>query len=721
MSVPDSFFRKIIIILFHLLVITVPFFFTWVNEELFEFPKMLLTYSFTIFIVGFWVMRMIREKRWIIYRSVFTWPILAFLLSQVMATIFSIHFHTSIFGYYTRWHGSLLSTFAYILLFYAFISNINRRDLPKLMLSLLLAALGVSLYAIPEHFGVSPSCLLISRQFSVQCWVQDVQTRVFATFGQPNWLAAYVVTLLPLSLIATVKASFSSKKIWQSKKSWLYGITSVALLMTLIFTKSRSGMLGFGISIIVLVLGLIWLLYQKQLLRSQLTTRLGGLSAVLLVVIALFGTPFTPSLPELLTAATPTNEAPAADADLQPTSAPVNRLEAGGTDSGEIRKIVWQGALDVWKRYPLFGSGVETFAYSYYQDRPLAHNDVSEWDFLYNKAHNELLNFLATTGIFGLGTYLVMLGWFGIICLKIITQPEPKKTETSSYDLQQQLVALSLLAGVVALSISNFFGFSTVMVSVLMFLFFGWVELIYRQQQPSLIDPKFLPKATAGQQFGMIITALIMFILLTRIIVTWRADYAFATGKSYFKAQYILPGMQQLQQAAALQPQQALFHDELAETYSQLAVALDEQGESTQAAQLAAAAVQEVTLTRRLNPRHLNFYKTQARVFINLSQIDESLLDYALETLYTAIELAPTDPKLRYNLGVILIDQGETEAGQAALIEAVKMKPNYEAARLELGKLYESQGEIDQAVVQYQYIYDHITTNNQFVNEKLAK
>jgi O-antigen ligase len=65
----------------------------------------------------------------------------------------------------------------------------------------------------------------------------------------------------------------------------------------------------------------------------------------------------------------------------------------------------------------LFGTGVETFAYAYYFVRPQAHNLTSEWDYLYNKAHNEYLNYFATTGFIGLGTYLLVISTVIIVFL----------------------------------------------------------------------------------------------------------------------------------------------------------------------------------------------------------------------------------------------------------------------------------------------------------------
>ncbi len=679
---------------------TVPFFFTWVNEELFEFPKMLLTYGFTTLIVGLWASRMVLEKKIIIHQTVFDWPILFFVVSQTLSTIFSIHPPTSIMGYYTRFHGGLLSTLTYVLLFYALVSNFSKKELQKLWLTIFIAALGVTLYAIPEHFGHSPSCLLITKNFDVACWVQDVKTRVFATFGQPNWLAAYAITLIPLGI------SFFA----QNQKKWqqiLFGLTTLTLFLTLLFTQSRSGLMGFGASMIVLGLGLIWLKYKNKKNKTLLIKSLGLISA-LAVTLALIGSSFTPSILKIFhpnkSSAIPTPT----------TTQPVNRLEIGGTDSGEIRKIVWQGAINVWKRYPLLGSGVETFAYSYYQDRPMAHNLVSEWDFLYNKAHNELLNFLATTGIVGLLSYLLLLACFGIISLQAIFHPQKKM------DLDDQTMLLALLSGVIALSISNFFGFSTVVVSILLFTSLGSTAIIV---SPKKIEPATTKQAVLSiiQLIQLVVLSIVTIVLISKIVKIWRADKIYATGKSYIEANYAAQGLEQLQTAVELRPKEALYHNQLADAYSKVTVALDQQSQSTASAQFKQAALNESSLALKLNPRHLNFHKSRTRILITLSAIDSTLVTSAKEALLIAIKLAPTDAKLMYNLGLIEIGLNQTKTGIKTLEKTVEMRPNYETARMVLGKQYEAQQQNQLAKEQYQYIYDHITQNNQKINQKLIE
>lgn len=127
----------------------------------------------------------------------------------------------------------------------------------------------------------------------------------------------------------------------------------------------------------------------------------------------------------------------------------------GITDSEAIRMPVWKGAIKIWQRYLIFGSGVETFAYSYYLDRPAEHNLLSEWDFLYNKAHNEYLNILATTGSLGFLSYLSLLG--GTIWL-IKKNP-------------------SLLGAYVSILVTNFFGFSVVIIGLYFFLIPAFYEI----------------------------------------------------------------------------------------------------------------------------------------------------------------------------------------------------------------------------------------------------
>ncbi len=396
-----------IALFFQVFVFTLPLVFFPKSSELFEFNKLIILYVFTVLIIATWVIKMVIAKKIIFQKTLLDWPLILFLGSQFLATILSIDFRTSLLGYYGRWNGSLLTTICYALLYWAFVSNITKKQTLSTIYCLLVSGSLVAIWGILEHFNISFSCLLMRGTITNSCWTQDVATRIFATFGQPNWLAAFVTALLPLTWHKTVK----SKK----RARIFYFVIANLFFACLLFTKSRSGLIAFGITSLI-----FWAFNLKNNTKLFLI-----LSASYLILFILFN-------------------------PWKVTSQPIPSGD-NITESGDIRKIVWKGALEVFKHHPIFGTGVETFAYSYYEFRPVEHNLVSEWDFLFNKAHNEYLNFAATTGIIGLGSYLSVI-FFAI--LQII-----KKSN------------LAILCGFIAILITNFFGFSVITISLLFFLF----------------------------------------------------------------------------------------------------------------------------------------------------------------------------------------------------------------------------------------------------------
>ncbi len=654
--------RNSIIYLFHALVLVVPLVLSTQTDELFEFNKMILTYGLTILIVGCWAIRMILEKRWIFRRTPFDLPLFLFVCSQIFSTLFSIHPRTSWFGYYSRFNGGLLSILTYVALYYAFVTNVHKEELRSFLRTLLYAALLVCLYAIPEHFGHSPSCLFITGKFDVTCWIQDVKSRVFATFGQPNWLAAYLITLIPLTITLLLEE-------WTKRVPRLEHVVLLSTFFaTLLFTGSRSGLLGLGGGL--LLYGICFFLFPLRTSSFSVTFQrfwkpITTLIFIFSALLFFFGEPFLPFLHMFRKTLS------------SPTSSPSvvtqqgTQLENGGTESGAIRAIVWKGAIKVWQRYPLFGSGVETFGYSYFKDRPIEHNMVSEWDFLYNKAHNEFLNYLSTTGILGLGTYILFIGW---VYAWSLTQASRKP--------HPPLLIFASLAGYTGLHISNFFGFSTVFVSILFYLIPAWCFLELSIEKPIVVTQYSFSKA---KLFWIGIVGCVAIFLLYSLTKIWLADAAYASAKKYENPQLNHTGdvyaFQKFQEAIQRSPQEALFHNEFSSLLANLALLEADQNESTLAGQLARYALNESNLTMQLNPVHLNFYKTRVNVFITLAQLDPNLLLEADKVLQQAIELAPTDPKLPYSRGLIAENLGHPDQALLLFQEALRLKPDYAPAR----------------------------------------
>lgn len=123
-----KFCNKIITFSFYAIFFLVPIVFVGSTSELFEFNKMWVTFAFTIVIMTAWLSKMIMEKQFRVQKTPLDWFLIAFLISQVISSFLSLDNHVSLWGYYSRFNGGLLSMLCYVLLYYAFVTHFSRRD-----------------------------------------------------------------------------------------------------------------------------------------------------------------------------------------------------------------------------------------------------------------------------------------------------------------------------------------------------------------------------------------------------------------------------------------------------------------------------------------------------------------------------------------------------------------------------------------------------------------
>ena len=359
-------------------------------------------------------------------------------------------------------------------------------------------------------------------------------------------------------------------------------------------------------------------------------------------------------------------------------------IRVGGSNSFDIRRVVWQGAINLGLRNPLFGTGVETFGYSYFTIRPATHNLLSEWEFLYNKAHNEYLNFFANSGFIGLITYLTLI----ISTLTFLFKSIKKS--------KQPLLVWPLILGYISLLITNFFGFSVVIVAIFFFLFPALI-LSFSPSSKKEITINIPPLLSDL----LLISPLISLYLLFSLFNIFRADIAYNQGKSYSQAFNLEPALIQLEKAIKLQPKQPLFISKLAETEAKAVASLQAQLEtlpataSTQLTNQAQSmidsytqkAIDHTTQALSLNPHHTNLYKSQAKTYLYLAT---SKPEYTLQALNTLLELtaiSPTDPKILYNIGIIYEQLGDMDKALQAYQKSLELKPDYQAVQDKFGKI----------------------------------
>ncbi len=692
---------RVIRIAFALLVLLVPLLLTPVNYELFEYNKMMAVYGITAVIILAWVGKMIVQKRISIATTPFDIHIGFFVLSQLISALFSIDPHISWFGYYSRFNGGMISIFCYTLLFYAFVSNISKDMVKKLTVLLLTTGSLVAVYGVLEHVGIDKTI-----------WVQDVQSRVFSTLGQPNWLAAYLVALIPIALaIAFVK-----------KTTWTFSLipagVTILFFLTLLYTRSRSGLVAWGIVDILFWVVLFLQTPTKRTLRTPLF-----LAHIAFAICIFFTGTHIDQIDKWITfdgwreqlTHAKQEATQSASVQTEPTIPAGPVLETGGTESGVIRTYVWQAALNAWRATPknmAIGTGTETFAFAFYQYKPIGHNLTSEWDFLYNKAHNEYLNYLATTGLFGLTTYLVLLVVIALWFFKTIIKNN-----------KGTIILLGIFLGWLSILITNFFGFSVVVMQLLLFLLPAAAYLFYRYENPITVTQKkhvsTLPSISffeqsitlnyKGQSIGIGITICAAIVLLSLLGLTWYADKTFAAGYRKAQAGLYAQAYAPLTKSILLNPSEPFYKDEYANVLSSLAVAALDNQDATLSATLGAYAVNENEAALAISPRNVNFWKSKTKIYYALSALDASFLPQAITALEHARTLSPMDPKIVYNLAILEGKNGEADKAIFYLESSITLKPNYRDAYYALFVFYQETKQTEKATATIQ---KYLTTVN---------
>ena len=630
--------------LYCLLFFATPLIYSPFNSELFEVPKMYFVYAVTSAILALHLYGWIKGKHPLFRSTPLTLPLLLFLTSQAISTIFSIDTHTSLFGYYSRLNGGLISIICYLLLYFILSVHVSKELKSKIINYSLISGLIVSLYGIGQHFGIDKAY-----------WVQDVQARVFSTLGQPNWLSAYLCLLLPFSLF----------KFLNSKTFFQFTVHSslvTILYLCLLFTKSKTGILT---ALICLFLFSIFSLIQKQKNKFLLVT-----CHLLLITLTLS---INNPIKDLIYP--------------QKTSSLVtDHSSLNITPSQDIRKIVWQGALNLWRRYPFFGTGVETFAYSYYWVRPASHNLTSEWDFLYNKAHNEYLNFAATTGTFGLLTYLILI--FSILFLFY-------KSQITVHSSHITISFLSIL-------ITNFTGFSIVITSLCFFLL--PTLALNQNNRPSTIDHR--------RSFLFLVLIIPLFFTV-QIFKLFLADIFFSQAQAFDSRNQLEPALSSIVSALNLSPAEPEHYILAGSITAKSALAVSAPKSRNYLYQ------QTLKLTEtalNLSPANTNFWKQSAQNYYYLVTINPKLISSSINSLKQAVTLAPTDAKAFYLLAYFYQLNHDTDNATKYYQQAINLKPNYDHALFALAKIYFDQKKYPEAKDLFTKTLLHAPTNTDAQN-----
>jgi len=648
------------------------------TSELFEFNKMIFIYLIAILIFILWLLKIKKERRITLKKTFLDIPIAFFLLTQIVSTIFSIDRYTSIFGYYGRFNGGLLSIFIYIFLFYAFINLFDFNKINRLLKTSLFSAFLVMLWGLPGKFGYDLSCFVFLKELNNNCWVDQFNPseRLFSTLGQPNWLGSYLSINFFIALYFLSKDKVSK---FLSKKTFIYGGFSILSFIVILFTRSRSSYLGVFLGLIFFLIFYIRNIGFNKIKTNLFGKKFGLLAILLIISIFIFKTGIN-SIDKLISFE-----------KSKTTNTTINKQEKKNedilvTESFDIRKIVWNGALKLGLKYPAFGSGVETFAYAYYFTRPIEHNLTSEWDYIYNKAHNEYLNYLATTGFIGLFAYLFLIGSVFYIFFKNINSED---------DNNKKLLYIALTASYITILITNFFGFSTTTVNIFFYL------------TPAFIGPKIIKNnfeyliKSKNSTLLHILGLVFGFYLLFLLISYYMADLNYSKGEKAAQIGDYQASATYLDKALRLHNSH-IYLNSYSLNLANLAVLSSYQADKGQTQELIELSLQKSDRAISGSPKNVNYWKNRSKIeylFYQINPEEKKYITDAILTLTKAQEISPTDAKIPYSLSIfytILYDFNKAskykELSLRSVDKSIKLKSNFTDAYTLKRQLLEKYG-----------------------------
>jgi O-antigen ligase len=332
----------------------------------FVLPKLvlarLLVMVMTVVLVAGWL----RQGAITWKRTALDLPLLIFVGSAAISTIFAMNRNLAIFGTYSRWEG-LLTITTYALLFWLAVELISGEvDAGWLIWSLLFSGYLIAVVAVLQAaFGV-----LGGGYFQGSSYI-----RADATMAHPDFLGIFLAMLLPLAVAKLISSQSGMTRL-------LAANLVIVLSLGLVATFTRAAWIGAVMGLAVV------LAFGRGRFRVVPVVALAAVLVIAFGALAWFVAVRPASVPSGV-------------ANIYARIVSIPDLSSGSTAE---RLAVWKDTPPLIAARPILGWGPGTFGLVYPQFQTANRNAV-----LFDFPHEEALDVLAAQGVVGFVAYLWIL------------------------------------------------------------------------------------------------------------------------------------------------------------------------------------------------------------------------------------------------------------------------------------------------------------------------
>lgn len=496
--------------LLYAVVFLVPLYFSFFYRDfsVFSLDKTVLFRVIIEVLVVLTLIKIIKEKsKFINVKRTFLLSFLLYVFIFLLVSIISKDLEKAIWGSYWRQQG-LITHAHYWLFFFIVMINVNSREkIIRIINALIASNVIVSLYGIIQWLGLD--------NFP---WFKPVAVggRIFSTFGQPVFLANFIL----LSIFPTLYQAIFARK---EKSKILYFVAFILQLCCLFLSLTRSAWIGFFVGVLILIFVYFFIKKRIKLFLLYFSIIIASLALVFLALNSISDSYFYKGN---------------IGNNLVARVRGIFDVKSGST---ALRFQYWQAGLKAISAKPIFGYGSDNqrnILIQYYQPKWAINETINSSP---DRIHSEPLEILFNGGLLLFVFYYLFL--FYVFKESILL-----------FKAKKDFFILFIIVGVVSYQVSLLFSFSITTTSMLLWLFLAIMVIESRK----INSNKFL----LNKKIVKIIIAPVLLIILWLIvgnINSVRADYYFRQARLSFSQNNFLKMYDNYNQVLTLNPRQSYY------------------------------------------------------------------------------------------------------------------------------------------------------------------
>lgn len=611
------------------------------------------------------------------FKKYWLWPSV-FIAGLSLSLIFSDNPLLSFYGTMERQAGLvsyLFYFFWFILLSFNILTISNHRPrtadtikkrIRRVVVTAVIAASLVSFYGLLQ---------ILNLDFLTWPESAFITHRVFSTIGQPNFLASWLLLVIPLSLYLGISAPRFLLK-------FFYFLALALQLICLVLTGSRGGLAAL---LLTAALYVLYLLFNAAWSRRHKFLLGAGFVCCLIISLAAANHIWPGRISDLV--------------DYQ---------------SGSVgaRANFYTAAADAIKTRPVFGYGLESgeeIFIKYYEPDWAVYGDVGQSA---DRAHNLVLDILLSVGFYGLILFVILYYFFW------------KLFKNNLRRNHQPALSLALAGGAAAYLFSLLFSFTVVAGEIYFWLFLALLVAINYEAGGSPKKENLNISAVAGTNSRKIwLLVKVALALALSVLVVWRvaaagrslaADYYFneiyyTLAKSEYFTALVLDSYLQEQKPNPINREfyDYFWGDKISEFYPSIAELVPKQA-----------------VARKLTEVEKSLPDTSYKNLLAKAKINDVLGHYQLAQLYLdrVIAITPHWPLVYMEQGKLAANEHDSKTAIVAYNLALLNLPAESDSRLNdqhraliqkykyfiyyrLGNIYESDQDYAAAAKYFQLAY----------------